>query len=67
MYDLSDTEIGLVIVIQLGVCILLLAEIANGVQGYATLVGLGGRVIGTGMALGGTLVLLRRRRFGIRE
>jgi len=61
MYDPSETEIGLVIVLQLGICILLLAELVDGVQGYDTLIGLGGKLVGTVMVFGAVILLFRRR------
>lgn len=67
MYNPSDTEIGLVVVIQFGICILLLATIVNGVKGYETLVGLGGQITGVTMALGATVIILLRQQVEVGE
>ena len=64
MYEPTETELGLVIIIQLSICLLLLAEVVDGVQGYDTLIGLGGRVIGTATALGAVFIILRKREIG---
>jgi len=62
-YDPSGTELSLVIVFQLGVCTLLLAEIANATRGYETLIGLAGYLVGGISVIGVVLILLARRRF----
>lgn len=59
----SVTELSLVIVFQLGFCILLLAEVADATRGYGTLLGLAGYLVGGLTVVGSVLTLLVRRRF----
>ena len=61
----SNTAIGLVVIAQLGMCILLLGGVVNGVHGSDTLIGLGGQVVGIAVALGALALLLVRRRLGL--
>ena len=65
VYTPSSTAIGLVIVAQLGVCILLLGGVMNGVHGHDTLIGLSSQIIGIAIALGALLPLMMRRRLGL--
>ena len=64
-YIPSNTAIGLVIVAQLGICILLLGGVMNGVHGYDTVIGLGSQIIGSVIALGALLLLVERRMWGL--
>lgn len=64
-YDTSVIELLLVIVFQLGFCILLLAEIADATRGYGTLLGLAGYLVGGLTVVGALLTLLVRRTFGL--
>jgi len=45
-YDPSVSGTSLIVVFQLGICITLLATVANGTQGYGTLTGSAGYLIG---------------------
>jgi hypothetical protein len=65
VYDTSVTQLLLVVVFQLGVCTLLLAEIAIAVRGYDTLPVSSGQLIGVALAAGALLTLFARRRNGI--
>ncbi|EMA68184.1 hypothetical protein C461_06369 [Halorubrum aidingense JCM 13560] len=56
-YDASVPGLLLVIVFQLGVCILLLSQIADAVREQGTLLGLAGYLIG-GLVIAGALVTL---------
>ncbi|WP_426961894.1 hypothetical protein [Haloparvum alkalitolerans] len=60
--DPPVTELLLVIVFQLGVCILFLAEVADAARGYETLSSLAGQLVGTATAVGGLALLFVRRR-----
>ena len=60
----SVTELSLVIVFQLGVCIFLLAQIVDATRGFGTLPGLVGYLIGGGTATGALLTGLVRRKLG---
>lgn len=64
-YGTSVTELSLVIVFQLGFCILLLAEVADATRGYGTLLGLAGYLVGGLTVVGALLTLLVRRRAGL--
>ncbi len=59
-YNISLPELSLVIVFQLGFCILLLAEIADATQGYGTLLGMAGSFVGGLTVVGALLALLAR-------
>ena len=61
----SVTELSLVIVFQLGVCIFLLAQIVDATRGFGTLPGLVGYLIGGGTATGALLTGLVRRKIGV--
>lgn len=63
MLDPSATDLRLVIVFQLGVCILLLAGVVNGTQGYETTLGLVGKLVGGVMIVGTAGIVLPRWRF----
>lgn len=63
-YHIAATELSLVIVFQLGFCLLLLSEIADATRGYGTVLGLAGSLVGGLTVVGALLVLLARRRFG---
>jgi hypothetical protein len=58
-YDASVPGLLLVIVFQLGVCILLLAGIVDAVHGQETLLGLAGYLIG-GLVIAGALLTLSK-------
>ena len=62
---ISVIELLLVIVFQFGVCILLLAEIADATSGYPTLLGLIGYIAGGLTVVGSLLPLLMPQRFGL--
>jgi hypothetical protein len=66
-YDTSLTELTLVIVFQLGFCILLLAQIVDATRGFGTLPGLIGYLLGGGTAVGALLTVLVRRRAGLED
>jgi len=61
VYDPPVSGLLLIVVFQLGICIMLLATVANGVQGYETLTGSAGYLIGGTTAVGALLVGLQRR------
>jgi|AntRauTorcE11898_2_1112593.scaffolds.fasta_scaffold35896_2 hypothetical protein len=63
--DPSVTELLLVIVSLLGLCILFLAEITNATSGYDTTIGLVGQLLGSLIAIGALVILLLRRKVGI--
>ncbi|MFC6726686.1 hypothetical protein ACFQE1_20405 [Halobium palmae] len=58
-------DLLLVLVFQLGLCVLLLAEVVDATRGYDTLVGLFGRVLGTATAAGAVLASVLRRRVAV--
>ncbi len=60
--DPPVTELLLVIVFQLGVCILFLAEVADAARGYDTLSSLAGQLVGTVTAVGAVTLLFVRRK-----
>jgi len=62
--DPSITELLLVIVSLLGLCVLFLAEITNATSGYDTTIGSLGQLLGSLIAVGALLILLVRRRVG---
>lgn len=62
VYDPTVTDLLLVIVFQLGLCILLLGSITNATQGYDTAPGLFGQVVGSLTAVGAVLAFLVQRR-----
>ena len=62
--DPSITELLLVIVFLLGLCVIFLAEITNATNGYDTTIGLVGQLLGSVIAVGALLILLMRRRVG---
>lgn len=64
-YDISSTELSLIIVLQLGFCLLLLAQIADATSGYETLLGVAGYLVGGVTVVGAVLILVARRRFGL--
>lgn len=64
--DPTITELLLVIVFLLGLCVLFLAEITNATSGYDTTIGLVGQLLGSLVAVGALLLLLLRRRVGAR-
>ncbi|QLD86303.1 hypothetical protein HWV23_11405 [Natronomonas halophila] len=57
-FDRSARVLRLVIVMQLGLCVFLLADIANAVRGYETFAVSVGRVGGGLTAVGALVVLL---------
>lgn len=61
VYDPSVSGILLIVVFQLGICIILLATVANGAQGYGTLTGSAGYLIGGATAAGALLAGFQRR------
>lgn len=61
-YDPSVSELLLVIVFQLGVCILFLAEVAAAARGFETLLSMVGQLIGSITAIGALVYLYVRRR-----
>lgn len=61
-YSPSIRDLLLIVVFQLGICILLLVEVANAIRGYGTLLGLAGQLIGSVTAAGALLAVLVRRR-----
>lgn len=65
--DPSITELLLVIVFLLGLCVLFLAEITNATSGYDTTISLAGQLLGSLIAVGALLILLMRRRVGAGE
>lgn len=65
--DPSITELLLVIVFLLGLCVLFLAEITNATSGYDTTIGLAGQLLGSLIAVGALLILLMRQRVGAGE
>lgn len=62
--DPSITELLLVIVFLLGLCVLFLAEITNATSGYVTTIGLVGTLIGSIVSVGALLILFLRRIVG---
>lgn len=64
IFDPSITELLLVIVFLLGLCVLFLAEITNATSGYDTTIGFVGQLLGSLISAGALLILLRRRRVG---
>ncbi|MDS0282384.1 hypothetical protein [Haloarcula onubensis] len=56
------TDLLLVIVFQLGLCVLLLGAITNATQGFDTALGSLGQVVGSLTAVGALVALLVQRR-----
>jgi hypothetical protein len=65
IFDPSLTELLLVIVFLLGLCVLFLAELTNATSGYDTTMGFVGQLLGSLISLGALLILLRRSRFDV--
>lgn len=57
----SIRNLLLIIVVQLGFCMILLAEVANAARGYGTLVTLAGFIVGSMMIVGAILVTFNNR------
>lgn len=62
--DPSITDLLLVIVFLLSICVFILAEITNATSGYDTTIGLVGQLLGSLIAVGALLILLMRHRLG---
>ena len=61
--NLQVRDLLLVVVFQLGLCVLLLAEIVNATSGSDTLLGLAGQLLGGVIAVGALTLLLLRYRY----
>lgn len=64
-YDPPVSDLLLLLVFQLGVCILFLAAVADAARGYDTLLSMVGQLIGSTTAIGALAVLIVRYRLGI--
>ena len=62
----SVTELLLVVVFLLGLCVLFLAAITDATAGYDTTLGLLGRLVGSLTAVGALALLFLRRRVDTR-
>jgi hypothetical protein len=65
--DPSTTDLLFVVVFQLGLCVVFLAEVANAAHGYDTLLALVGQLLGGLLAVGALLMLVLRYRLGVRR
>ena len=63
-YSPSVRDLLLVIVFQLGICVLLLSEVADATRGYGSLIGLLGQIVGVVTVAAALLVFVTDRGVG---